>query len=154
MELFKTKKKCSVKRRNLELVRKVIVDKKKEKLIADYLTKDPLGMEFHRRATVSSNFGLTNVTEADILPAFEKLVKLGFGKNFLKSGTLQTNFEHVVEISRMNKFNEFRTTVLPCVRKGITPEQYKTLMDGKPEFEAIMDKCSEYGVLKSRRTTK
>ena len=54
----------------------------------------------------------------------------------------------------MNKFNEFRTTVLPCVRKGITPEQYKTLMDGKPEFEAIMDKCSEYGVLKSRRTTK
>ena len=37
---------------------------------------------------LSSNFGLTNVTEPDVLPAFEKLVKLGFVKNFFKSETL------------------------------------------------------------------
>ena len=54
----------------------------------------------------------------------------------------------------MNKFNEFRTTVLSCVRKGVTQEQYKTLKDGKPEFEAIMDKCSKYGILKTGRITK
>ena len=81
-------------------------------------------------------------------------MKLGFAKNFLKSEKLQTNFEHVLEICRMNKFNEFRTTVLSCVRKGVTQEQYKTLKDGKPEFEAIMDKCSKYGILKTGRITK
>ena len=153
VELFKTKKKCIVKRQNLELVRKVKVNKKKEKLVAEFLSKDPLGMEFYTRAIVSSNFGLTNLTEPDLLPAFEKLVKLGFGKNFLQSETLQTNFERVLEISRMSKFSEFRIA-LQCIRKGVTPEQYKKLMDGKPEFEAIMAKCYEYGILKPRRTTR
>ena len=149
VELFKAKKKCSIKRQNLELVRKVSVSKKSEKRIAEFLSKDPLGMEFYRRVIVSSNFGLTNLTEPDLLPAFEKLVKLGFGKNLLKSETLQTNFEHVLEVSRMSKFKEFRIA-LQCIRKGVTPEQHKRLMDGKPEFEAIMEKCNEYGILKWR----
>ena len=152
VELFKTKKKCLVKRQNIDLVKTASVNKEKEKRIKYFLTRDPLGITFYRRVILSSNFGLTNLTEPDILPAFEKLVKLGFGKNFLKSATLQTNFERILEVSKMNKFKEFRIA-LQCIRKGVTPEQHKRLMDGKPEFETIMEKCNEYGILKLRSTT-
>eukprot|EP00435_Cladocopium_sp_Y103_P000362 s162_g1.t1 len=142
-----------VRRKNLHLQQKKVLSQSEEahiQAINQYLTQDPLGAIFFQRVITAGSFGLTNMTDPELLPALEKLVKMKMPEIWLSSPPMQRKWEAAVRLSKREHFQDFRRQVLQHFRSGIRPDELTELLENHPGFADLYAECLSQGFLSQR----
>jgi len=119
-------------------------------VIRDYLDRDHLGNKFFNRVFMTANIGLTNVTDPEILPAFEKLVQMQVGTLFLKSPSQQRQWEVIVKMTKKQSWGEFREVVQQLRTGTLEPQRFESMLARNAELRHMYEICMTEGILKIR----
>ena len=153
VQVQSTGEKKRVKRQNLKLQREKVdsqAETDHKEAILQYLTRDPIGMEFFRRVWHARSFGISNLTDPELLPAFEKMVEMKAAATLLNSPPAQRQWEETLRLSNKPRFQEFRTKVLQPMRSGMSSQELLEIFQSNPEFAVFYDECKSSGLLLRR----
>ena len=142
-----------VRRKNLNLQEKKVESQAEiahNQEIWRYLTEDPLGALFYQRVILAGSCGVSNLTDPQLLPAFEKLVNMKMPEIFLRCPPEQHQWEGILRLSKKPHFQDFRTQVLQRSRGGMTPADLFQLLESNPVFADFYEECISQGFLKPR----
>ena len=140
-----------VRRKNLNLQQRKVESQSEiaqEHEILRYLTEDPLGSMFYQRVVQAGSMGISNLTDPELLPAFQKLVEMKMPETFFKSPPVQRQWEAILCLSKKPHFQDFRTQVLQRFRGRMTdPAELSRLLESKPVFADFYSQCISQGFL-------
>eukprot|EP00435_Cladocopium_sp_Y103_P002045 s854_g1.t1 len=127
-------------RKNLNLQQKKVASQSETaryQEIVQYLTQDPLGQMFNERVVRAESFTFSNLTDPELLPAFERLVEMRMAECFLKIPSHQRKWEAILRLSKNPHFQDFRTQVLLRLRGGTTDAELFELFESNREHAAF-----------------